>query len=73
MLSKLLAGFVALAALAAPSIASAAEVYVYRPRPVSVHRTVVIAPVPVAHVCKTRVMRVWVNGRYISRAVRTCS
>jgi hypothetical protein len=72
-------GIAALAAIAAPSIASAAEVYVYRPNPVRVYHAapaatpvVVVTPVPATRECTTRVVRVWVDGRYVSRAVRTC-
>ena len=51
-----------------------ADVYVVRPRPI------VVAPppppgvyvAPVAPVCTTRAVRVWVNGAYTYRAVRTC-
>jgi hypothetical protein len=79
-LAKLAGAVAALAAIAAPSITSAAEVYVYRPNPVRVYRAapavtypvVVVAPVPAARVCTTRVVRVWVDGHYVSRAVRTC-
>jgi hypothetical protein len=66
------------AMLILPSRASAADinVYTYGPRPV------VVAPAPRAYVapartvvgprCITRSARVWVNGRYIYRAVRQC-
>lgn len=78
-LARLAGGVAALAAIAAPSVASAADVYVYRPKVVRVYHAppvvtpvVVVAPVPAARVCTTRVVRVWVDGDYVSRAVRTC-
>lgn len=65
------------AMLAMPSGASVADVYVTRPR------AVVVAPAPRVYVapsrtvavssgCATRTARVWVDGRYIYRTVRTC-
>jgi hypothetical protein len=63
------------AALAIPSGASLADVYVVRPRPI------VVAPAPRAYVapavavsssCATRSVRVWVDSRYVYRAVRVC-
>jgi hypothetical protein len=78
-LAKLAGAVAALAAIAAPSIASAAEVYVSRPNPVRVYHAppaatpvVVVTPIPATRVCTTRVVRVWVDGHYVSRAVRTC-
>jgi hypothetical protein len=68
------------ALFAIPSRASAADVsvYAYGPRPVLVApaprvyvapaRTVVVAPR-----CVTRSARIWVAGRYVYRAVRTCT
>ncbi len=78
-LAQLAGCIAALAAIAAPSNASAAEVYVYRPNLVRVYHAppavtpvVVVTSVPATRVCTTRVVRVWVDGHYVSRAVRTC-
>lgn len=69
----------AIAALAplAFSAGAAADVYVVRPRPVLVAPPpppgVYVAPaVRVTPVCTTRTVRVWVNGAYTYRAVRSC-
>lgn len=56
-----------------------ADVYIYRPYPAYVYPRlagpVIVAPaypvVATPH-CVWRTMRVWVNGHYVSRRVRTC-
>jgi hypothetical protein len=68
------AGAAAVSAFAAT--AAKADVYVYRPYPYYAYRRVVAGPVVVAPGyyprCTWRTTRVWINGRYVSRRVRTC-
>jgi hypothetical protein len=74
-LGSVLGGF---AAFALPSAAEAdVSIYAYGPRPVLVAPAprVYVAPartVTVGPSCVTRSVRIWVDGRYVYRNVRTC-
>lgn len=68
-----LAGMAGLTVLAATP--AMAEIYVYRPYPYYYTYPRVAGPVVVATgypYCTWRTTRVWVNGHYVSRRVRTC-
>jgi hypothetical protein len=64
-----IAGAAAVMATFAIPSSAIADVVVYRPRPVYVApaRVMTVAPA-----CVTRTARVWVDGRTVTRTVRSC-